>query len=202
MQRGPYKGSSQQSLVIIILIVLIVIAIFVNIALGWFYNRATNSRIELVSEVLIAAQILNGQDIALQKEELFPGAIVERTLRIQKDSEAKNFYVRIKSEIRIDGITTDAIQMQIAEQDSTYWLKEEATGGKWFYAYSDFDTLDQLNDRAPIVHLQFVVEEDVASDRLSRVITNILTVEAVPIDGNISHWQNLPASWPYVPQEQ
>ncbi|PKK96107.1 MAG: hypothetical protein CVV59_00240 [Tenericutes bacterium HGW-Tenericutes-4] len=201
MQRVTHKGSNQQSLVIVILILLIIIAISVNIALAWFYNRATNSRIEVIGNVLIATQILNGEDVSFKKEELLPGAIITRSLRIQKDSLAPNFYLRIKSEIRIDGITTNSISMRIAEEDSSFWLKETATEGKWFYAYSDFDTLDSLSNRSPIVHLEFVISENLSLDRLSRVITSIIYVEVVPLDGNTSHWQNLPSNWPYIAEE-
>ena len=152
-------------MVIIVLIVLIVIAISVNVALAWFFNRATNSRIEIIGDVQIATQILNGQTIALEKDELYPGAVIGRSLRIQKDSEAPNFYLRIKSEIRIDGMSTSSIKMQISEQDSAYWWKENAPDGRWYYAYSDFDTLNLIDERSPIAHLECVFSENVLVGR-------------------------------------
>lgn len=203
MQRIPHKSSSsQQSLVILILIILIIIAISVNVTLAWFYSRATESRIEVTGDILVATQVLNGKTMNFDEDELEPGALIERTIRIQKDSLAPNFYLRLKTEIRIDGIGTKTIDFNIAEQDKTYWLEEEIRDVEWYYCATDYDSWDSFDeDRTPLVHLEFSIPEDMSQDRLNRVITVIVYFELVAIDGDISHWQNLPMGWPFTFEE-
>lgn len=204
MPRVSHKSSSQQSLIIFILIVLILIAISTNYGLFWFFNRSTNSRIEVDGNIKIAAEVLNGQTLYFTQNERLPGAVIPRTIHIQKDSEAKNFYLRMRTEVRIDGMTTSAVKLGIAEEDQPYWLKETATNGVWFYCYSDYNTWDALDPyRLPNVHLEFLISPDISIERLNRVMTVILYIEVVAVDENISHWQNLPANWPYVaPNEE
>ena len=201
MQRIPNKSSSQQSLVILILIVLIIVAISTNVTLAWFYSRATSSRVEIISELKIATQILNGQSLNFNEYELFPDSIIERTLRIQKDSEEPTFYLRIRPEIRIDGITTTAIAFNISEQDEPYWLPATYSNTTWYYCYTDFDSWDLLDEWLPSLHMQFHISPNIVPERLERVLTVIVYVEAVAIDGNIDHWQDLPEGWPFVAQE-
>jgi hypothetical protein len=204
MQRIPKKSSSQQSLIIIILIILIIIAISINLTLAWFYGRATNSRIEVNSNFLIASEILNGKTLNIDEEERYPGAVIDRTLRIQKSSSDPSFYLRMRPEFRIDGLTTNLITFNIAEEDQDEWLLEDSINPTWYYCYTDFDTwfleTGGSSSMSALVHFQFTIDEDISPDRLNRVLTVILYLELVPLDANLNNWQGLPLNWPYVPQ--
>jgi len=206
MPRVPQKGSSQQSLIILVLIILIIIAVSVNLILAWFYSRATNSRIEIIGNVNIAYQVLNGKSMKLESDELVPGNIIKRSIQIQKDSYASNFYLRVRAEVRIDGLTTSSIGIRIAEESAPFWQAENAMSGQWFYCYSDYLTwydgmIEITNDRSPFFSIEYVIPEGMSSERLTHVFTNILYIEVVSIYDNISHWQNLPVGWPYVAEE-
>ena len=207
MQRVPHKGSSQQSLIILVLIILIIIAVSVNLILAWFYSRAINSRIEIIGNVNIAYQILNGKTMKLEADELVPGNIVKRSVQIQKDSYASNFYLRFRVEVRIDGVPTSSIGIRIAEESAPFWQAENVMSGQWFYCYSDYLTWydemrDITNNRSPFFSVEYVIPQSMSTERLSHVFTNIVHIEVVSIYDNISHWQNLPVGWPYVAQEE
>lgn len=203
MQRIPKKNSSQQSLIILILIVLIIIAISINLTLAWFYSRATDSRIEVKSNFLIASEILNGKTLNIEEDERYAGAIIDRTLRIQKNSSDPSFYLRMRPEFRIDGLTTSLINFDISEEDEDKWIIEDAINPSWYYCYTDFDTwfleTGGSSNMSALVHFEFTIDENMPQEKLNRVITVILYLELVPIDADINHWQGLPTNWPYLP---
>ncbi|MDD4210888.1 MAG: hypothetical protein PHC46_00645 [Clostridia bacterium] len=199
MQRIPNKSSSQQSLVIFILIILIVVAISINAILAWFYSRATKSRIEFLGNILLATQVLNGQTLDFNEYERYPDSIIDRTLRIQKDSQAPNFYLRIRSEIRIDGITTNAITFNINEQDEQYWLPVEySSNAIWYYCYTDYTSWDLLDEWLPTIHFEFHISPTITQEKLDRIITVILYIDTISVDDYLTEWNYLPDQWPTI----
>ncbi|MGD9901279.1 MAG: hypothetical protein AB7S44_01940 [Spirochaetales bacterium] len=190
MQKISHGNSSQQSLIILLLTVIIVVALVLNIVLLIFYGTASQSQIYVVGDVNVTPNIINGQDLDFTSDDLMPGVVIERTLRIQSEATSPNFYLRVTTIFKIDGIATSDVHTTIDESRDLDWLPDSQEIVAYYYYNKVF-----LAAQITYLHLEFNISESLSQSSQGKNLSVLLYVETTSFEAGYANWENLPIGW-------